>query len=267
VDVERLKATTRAAWSKGDYPALAPILEPAARALVEACAVSAGQQMLDVGAGTGNVAVLAAEEGALVVASDLTPALVEQGRTRTEAEGLGVEWVEADVEALPFPDAAFDCVCSCFGAIFAPRPQLAASELFRVVRPGGAVGLTSWTPEGYFGRTQAITASYQPPPEDAPRPLEWGREDVVRERLDGRAAALELARRTLPFEFGSAEEMWEFLGANAGPMVAVREALDAETYGRLRAETVELARAWNGARDGTLRIDSEYLLIVARRRG
>ncbi|MBA2428834.1 MAG: methyltransferase domain-containing protein [Thermoleophilaceae bacterium] len=267
MDVERLKANTREAWTRGHYPALAEILAPAARVLVDACAISAGQEVLDVGAGTGNVAVLAAEEGALVVASDLTPHLIEQGRARTDADGLEVEWVEADVEALPFADDSFECLASCFGAIFAPRPEVAAAEMFRVVRPGGTVGLTSWAPDGYFGRAQAIAARYQPPPEGVPRPFEWGREEVVRERLGDLAASLSFERLTLPFAFASVDGLWEFFAENAGPWVATREELSDEAWEGLRQESVALAAEWNRAEDGSLRIDSEYLLAVARRRG
>ncbi len=267
MDVDRLKAITREVWSKGDYPSLARLIEPAARALVDACAVSAGQEVLDVGAGTGNVAVLAAEAGALVVASDLTPRLVEHGRVRTEAEGLEVDWVEADVEALPFADASFDCVTSCFGAVFAPRPEVAAREMFRVVRPGGVVGLTSWTPESYLGRSQAIAARYQPPPEGLPRPVEWGVEGTVEARLSGLAASIAFDRGTVPFRFRSTGAAWEFFGEVVGPQVAMRESLEPAAYEALREETLELAEAFNSARDGSVQLDFEYLLAVARRRG
>ena len=127
MDIDSLKHETRAMWSAGNYPALAERLMPVARELVDACAISAGQEVLDVAAGTGNVAILAAEAGARVVASDLTLALIEQGRARCEAEGVEVDWVEADAEQLTFEDASFDCVTSSFGAMFAPRPHVAAS--------------------------------------------------------------------------------------------------------------------------------------------
>lgn len=267
MDADRVKTMTREAWSRGHYPALAEILEPAAGALVNGCSISAGQEVLDVGAGTGNVAVLAAEAGALVVASDLTPHLIEQGRARTAADGLDVEWVEADVEALPFADHSFECVASCFGAMFAPRPDVAAAEMFRVVRPGGTVGLTSWTPDGYFAEVQAIAARYQPPPEGVPRPVEWGREEGVRERLGGLAASLSLQRLTLPFAFASVEGLCDFFADNVGPQVALRDALDGDARDELRRENVALTAEWNRAEDGSVRIDSEYLLVVARDAG
>jgi ubiquinone/menaquinone biosynthesis C-methylase UbiE len=125
--------------------------------------------VLDVAAGNGNLAVLAAREGAAVVASDLTPAMLELGRMRTEGERLGVEWVEADAEALPFEDERFDCAASVFGAMFAPRPEVAARELVRVVRPGGTIGMANWTPAGFIGQWFQVATGYGPPfPEDLP---------------------------------------------------------------------------------------------------
>src|ERR671914_27545 len=146
---QALKERTRSIWDKGDYSHLSKRLEPASPTLSDACAVSAGQEVLDVAAGDGNFALACAREGASVVASDLAPGMVERGRARSEAEGYDIEWVEADVEDLPFEDGRFDCVGSTFGAMMAPRPRRAAEEMFRVVRPGGTVGMTAWTPHGF----------------------------------------------------------------------------------------------------------------------
>ena len=168
-DYEDIKARTRAVWAMGDYQPIADLLRPAAQDLLDACAISAGQEMLDVGAGTGNLALLAAEEGASVVASDITPEMVEKGRARTDAEGVDVEWVVADAESLPFEDERFDCAASVFGAIFAPRPEVMIEELFRVVRPGNTVGLTAWGDYGLQAEMFAVTEDYRPP-SDVPAP-------------------------------------------------------------------------------------------------
>src|SRR5690349_2959931 len=162
-DYSQMKDQARHLWSLGDYPKIAEMLLGASRSLVDACAISAGQEVLDVAAGNGDLAVLAGEEGADVVASDLSPAQVELGRARTEAEGLDVEWVVGDVEELPFEDGRFDCAASVFGAMFAPRPELAASEMFRVVKPGGTVGLAVWGPYGAQGEAFTCLAKYTPP--------------------------------------------------------------------------------------------------------
>jgi SAM-dependent methyltransferase len=152
----QMKQGTRWMWSLGDYGELAPMLEPAADALVAACDPDPGP---DAAAGTGNVAVLAARRGATVIASDLMPRMVQLGRARSEAEHLGVVWMEADAEALPFATGRFDVVTSAFGVMFAPRPEIAASELFRVTRPGGLVVMANYTDDGFFGRLGSIVAS------------------------------------------------------------------------------------------------------------
>ncbi len=255
-------------WSEGNYPAIAEVLMPVARALVDACAISAGQEVLDVAAGTGNVAVVAAEEGASVVASDLTPALIELGRVRSAEAGLDIEWVEADAEALPFEDARFDCVTSSFGAMFATRPEVVGREMFRVVRPGNTVGMANWTPEGFQGQLFARRNRYGPPlPEGVPAAGEWGREEVVQERFEGLAGTLSLERRTVPFQAESPEALWSFFEENAGPAVVARKMLPAERYAGMREDGIALVREWNAAGDGSVCIDAEYLLVVARRRG
>lgn len=267
MDLAAMKEQTRAVWSAGDYAKLAEFTEQAAGALVDACAISAGQEVLDVAAGTGNVAVLAAREGARVVASDLTPALVERGRARTSAEGLDVEWEVADAEELPFADESFDCVTSCFGAMFAPRPELVARELFRVVRPGGTVGLASWTPDGYQGRSFALSATYLPRPEGVPAPTAWGDEDTVRARLEGLAASIAFERRSVRFAFPSPKAMEAFFAEYAGPVIMARRALPPDRHAAMVEEARRLRDLYNPATDGSVRIDSEYLLVVARRRG
>jgi SAM-dependent methyltransferase len=266
-DVEEIKERQAHIWGLGDYAAIAAVFEPTATALCDACAVSAGQEVLDVGAGTGNFALACAREGASVVASDLSPGMVERGRARTEAEGYEIEWVEADVEALPFEDGRFDCVGSTFGAFIAPRPDVAAAEMFRVVRPGGTVGLTAWIPEGFFGAIQVLGQRFAPPPEGIGRPQEWGDEEIVRERLEGLAASVELQRASFPFTADSPEALGAVFAEKAPPYQAARENLPEEQFEELVRETTELARAWNSADDGTARVDPEYLIIVARKRG
>jgi SAM-dependent methyltransferase len=266
-DVQEIKERIRAAWSLGSYPELARLLEPAARAVVDAVAVSAGQELLDVGAGNGNVAVLAAREGASAVASDITPAMVELGRARSRAEGVDVEWVEADAEELPFGDRRFDCVASVFGAMFAPRPERAASEMARVLRPGGTLAMANWTPDGFMGRMFAIGREYQPMPDGIPPATEWGRPEVASERLSHVLGAVGCELRTVEYAFPSAAAMLEFFEEHAGPSHAARRSMPAEAHEEMHARTLELAERLNQASDGTLRIDAEYLLVVARRPG
>jgi SAM-dependent methyltransferase len=264
-DLAALKQRAREAWDGADYGPLGERLMPAARELVDACAVSAGQEMLDVAAGTGNAAAVAAAEGARAVASDFSPAQVERGRTRTEAEGLDVEWAVADAEELPFDDASFDCVASVFGAQFAPRPERVAAELFRVVRPGGTVGMANWLNRGFQSELFETLDHYAPNrPEEFPNPRDWGEEDVVRERFEGLAGSVVVESRMLPWHFDSFAEM-AALFRNHGPRGM--DEMPEDKLGALVADVSALVDRWNSADDGSVRIDAEYTLVVARKRG
>ncbi|MGI9082140.1 MAG: class I SAM-dependent methyltransferase [Thermoleophilaceae bacterium] len=266
MDLAKIKEQARSGWGMGEYSGLSEILRPAAHALCDACAVSAGQEVLDVAAGDGNFAVACADEGAEVVASDIAPGMVEQGRARTEAAGYGIEWVEADAEELPFEDARFDCVGSVFGAMIAPRPRVVAEQMFRVVRPGNMVGMTVWMPEGPTYEMFLVTRSYSEPPADLPRLEEWSKEEVVRERFEGLANSIEMEQRALPWSARSPEAFVADMERHAPMQAAAKANMPADQYGRLREELVELARQWAGG-DGPIAMEAPYVLIVARRRG
>jgi SAM-dependent methyltransferase len=266
-EVDDIKQRQSVVWGLGDYAVLARWFEPAAVKLCDLCAVSAGQEVLDVGAGTGNFAVACAREGAGVVASDLAPGMVERGSARTEEEGFDVEWVQADVEDLPFEDGRFDCVGSAFGAFIAPRPEVAAAEMFRVVRPGGTVGMTVWAADGFFGEFSELGQRFNPLPPGVGRPQEWGDEATARARLDGLAARVEVERDTVVIAGESAEAMAGQFAESAPPYAAARANLPEEQYDELMRETVEVCRRWSAAGDDGLRLESDYLVVVARRRG
>ncbi|HZI90953.1 MAG TPA: class I SAM-dependent methyltransferase [Thermoleophilaceae bacterium] len=265
MDVTEAKERARTGWSQGKYSALSEGLRPASHALAEACAVSAGQEVLDVAAGDGNFALACAREGASVVASDMAPGMVEKGRRRSEDEGYDVEWVEADAEDLPFEDGRFDCTGSVFGAMIAPRPEAAASELFRVTRPGNTVGMVTWTPESASIEMFEIGRKYAPP-SDLPALEEWGREDVVRERFDGLANTIDMERRTMPWTGDSPEEFVATMEEHSPMQAAAKAQMPPDVYAQMREEFVDLARRWAGD-DGPFSVDVEYLLIVARKRG
>ena len=267
MEAQALKERTRSIWDQGDYSHLSKRLEAASAALSDACAVSAGQEVLDVAAGDGNFALACAREGASVIALDFAPGMVRRGRARTEREGYEIEWVEADAEDLPFEDSRFDCVGSVFGAMIAPRPERVASELFRVVRPGGTVGLSAWAPQGMFAELFAIGRRFAPPAPGAARSEEWGDEAVVRERFAGLAGRVDFERRTLTWTAPSPEALEAELGETAPTFAAAREGLSRDAFEQLRGTTLELIKRHNVATDGTLRIDAEYLISVARKRG
>lgn len=266
-DYAQMKEGARNLWALGDYPKIAAIIFGASRSLVDACAISAGQEVLDVAAGSGNLALIAAEEGADVVASDIAPAQVELGRARTEAEGVDVEWVEADAEELPFEDDRFDCAASVFGVMFAPRPEIAAREMFRVVKPGGTIGMANWGPYGSQGEMFEVLMSYAPPlPEGVPSPRDWGVEETAEQRLGPLASSLRMDRRTMRWEFDSWDHMWQTL-QSAGPAAAARKVLTPEKLAEAERGAREVAERWNQADDGRVVVEPEYLEIVARKRG
>jgi SAM-dependent methyltransferase len=263
--IENFKNAQRAIWTAGDYHTVSRQIQEVADLLVERADASAGVSMLDVATGTGNVAVPAASRGATVTALDLTPALLERARLRAQEEGVEVAFIEGDAESLPFADQSFDRVTSCFGVIFAPRQQLAASELVRVTRrPRGSVLFTAWTPEGINGRMFKTIASYMPPPPpDALPPVAWGEEDHVRSLFASSDVELSFERRMVAFTHESEEEWVQYSTTNLGPLVLARAALEPQgRWGELEAELLEMYQQANEADDGSLRVKAEYLLTT-----
>jgi ubiquinone/menaquinone biosynthesis C-methylase UbiE len=266
----QLKVATRAAWALGDYHRFA--LETVwglGPVLVEACGISTGQRVLDVAAGTGNTAIRAAEAGAEVVASDLTPENFEAGRREAKAHGVELEWVEADAERLPFDDHEFDVVTSSFGAMFAPNHQAVADELLRVCRPGGRIGMLNFTPEGLAADFFGVLAPYAPPPQGG-SPLLWGSEEHVRELFGERVASLEMTRQEYVERAGSPSGYVEFFKATFGPVVGIYASLagEPERAAALDRDFLEFAtRANLGPPDGSAELHYEYLLAVARKPG
>jgi len=270
VEADRaLKAKHRTMWASGDYAAVAAeVVGALGPVLVEACDVGRGDKVLDVGAGTGNAAIPAALTGASVVASDLTPELLEIGRRRAEEQGAELEWRQADAEALPFGDGEFDTVMSCIGAMFAPHHQASADEMVRVCRPGGTLGLLSWTPEGFIGQMFATMKPYAPPPPPGaqPPPL-WGSEDHVRGLLGDRVTDVTGTRRSVAVDhFGEPEAFRDYFKANYGPTIVVYRFIadDPAKVEALDRDLADLARRYI-RNDGDTVMDWEYLLLTARK--
>ena len=262
-----VKAKHRAMWALGDYPAVATDVIPSlGPTLVEACGITAGDRVLDVAAGSGNAALPAARTGATVVASDLTPELLDQGREAAAAEGLDLAWEVGDAEALPYDDGSFDAVISCVGVMFAPFHQAAADELVRVTRSGGRIGLISWTPEGFIGQMFATMKPYAPPPPAGaqPPPL-WGDEEHVRSLLGDRVTDVVARKQALRVDcFASGEAFRDFFKRTYGPTIAVYRAIadDPAKIAELDEALAELGRSHD---QGGGAMDWEYLLFTARR--
>lgn len=265
-DDQALKARHRAMWALGDYPSIASdIIAELGTALVDAAGVGPDSHVLDVAAGTGNAAVPAARRGARVVATDLTPELLERGRRDAEAEGLTVRWREADAEALPCDDGEYDVVLSCVGAMFAPHHQATADEIVRVTKPGGTIGLVSWTPEGFIGRMFATMRPYVPvpPPGVQPPPL-WGHVDHVTALFGDRVTDVRASQRRLRVTaFGSGAGFRDYFKSHYGPTIVAYRGL-ADDPDRTAALDAELAALGDDhLTDGVM--EWEYLLVTATR--
>jgi SAM-dependent methyltransferase len=262
-----VKQKHRAMWALGDYPAVAhDIVAPLGDLLVGAVGVTPGDRVLDVAAGSGTVALPAARVGARVTASDLTPELLAAGARSARAEGLDVDWHEGDAEALPYSDGEFDVTTSCVGVMFAPFHRAAADELVRVTRPGGRIGLVSWTPEGFIGQMFSVMRPYAPPPpEGAQPPPLWGSEPHVLELLGDRVEQVETARWHLPVgHFADGAAFRDYFKANYGPTIAVYRAI-ADDGDRVAALDAALADLGDRLVDDGV-MPWEYLLLTARRR-
>jgi len=264
-----LKTRHRAMWASGDYPDMVEtFLTPLGPKLVAAAGIAPGERVLDVAAGTGNASIPAAATGARVVASDLTPELLEAGRARAAAAGVELDWQEADAEHLPFEDESFDVVMSSIGVMFAPQHQQAADELVRVCRPGGRIALLSWTPEGMLGALFRTMRPFMPapPPGAQPAPL-WGSEDHLRELFGDRVAFGTLERETLEITaFSEARSYAEHFKAKYGPTIAARK--NAEKEGRAEEFDTALDRfcdEWDRGGPGAARFEKEYLIAVGTR--
>jgi SAM-dependent methyltransferase len=262
-----IKTKHRRMWASGDYPAVVTDLIPdLGPALVAACPITAGTRVLDVAAGSGNAALPAAATGAQVVASDLTPELLEVGKRAAQAQGLTIDWVEADAEDLPFDSASFDAVISCIGVMFAPFHTAAAAELLRVCRPGGSIGLANWTPQGFIGQMFATMKPYAaPPPPGAQPPPLWGDPAHLATLLGDGVTDVRVERRDLRVShFDSAAAFRDYFKHNYGPTIAVYRNI-ADDPARVAALDADLLALAERHDVGGGAMNWEYLIYTARR--
>jgi SAM-dependent methyltransferase len=224
--VVEMKQRARAMWATGDYPTVALTIREVSDRIVRLVGIRPGEDVLDVACGNGNTTIPAAQAGGRVTGVDLTPELLQAGRVAAAAAGVQIDWREGDAEALPFEDAQFDVVLSSFGCMFAPRHEVVAAEIARVLRPGGRLGLCAWTPEGTIGRFFELMSKHLPPPPAfASPPPRWGDPDHVRRLFVGSGIALQFDRAIVEMRFDSVPEMVSFYETNFGPVIAARELL------------------------------------------
>lgn len=266
IDLAAVKTKQQAAWSSGDYAVVGTTLQIVGEQLCEALDLRFGQSVLDVAAGNGNVTLAAARRGGEVTSTDYVPALLERGRARAAAEGFSVVMQEADAEALPFADASFDVVVSTFGVMFTPNQEKAASEMMRVCKPGGKIGLANWTPEGFIGQVFKTIGKHMPPPAGVKSPALWGTRARMTEMFGANAAAVAITSRNFNFRYRSAEHWLEVFKTFYGPVLKTFAALPEAGQSSLRTDLLALAETFNRSGDAAMVVPSEYLEIVITKR-
>jgi SAM-dependent methyltransferase len=259
-----VKARQQAMWASGDFAVIGTTLQIVGELLCEAVDLRSSERVLDVAAGNGNATLAAARRFARVTSTDYVPQLLERGRRRADAEGLDVTFEVADAEALPYPAASFDVVLSTFGVMFAPEHAQAASELMRVCRPGGHIGLTCWTPQGFLGDLFRAVAKYVPPIPGVQSPLLWGTRSHIDDLFSG-SASIEHKVREFAFRYHSPEHWVEVFRSFYGPTHKAFQALDADRQAALEADLIALLQKWDRGGAGGLVVPGEYLETVITR--
>ncbi len=264
VDLAAVKNKQHLAWSSGDYAVVGTTLQIVGESLCEALDLRAGERVLDVAAGNGNATLAAARRWCDVVSTDYVPTLLERGRTRASAEGLQVQFEQADAENLPYTDHSFNVVISTFGVMFTPDQDKAAAEMVRVCKSGGRIGLANWTPTSFIGELFKLIGRYLPPAAGVKSPALWGTEARLREIFGERLDSIAVERRNFAFRYHSAAHWLEVFRTFYGPMHKAFGALDAAKQEALAADLIALAEKFNRATDGTLVAPSEYLEVVIK---
>lgn len=262
-EMETLKSKLRSTWEAGDFAEVATHVASTAEAFVNRLDMKPGMKVLDVACGSGNLAIPAAAAGADVTGIDIAANLVEAAKRRAAEAGVNAKFEHGDAEALPYEDNTFDLVMTMFGAMFAPRPDVVASELLRVCKPGGRIAMANWTPEGFAGQMFKLSTKYIPPP-DMPAPVQWGVPEIVQQRFGDGVSDLKTEKRLadMVFEFGP-EEVAEFFKTYFGPTVMALKAMGEENHA---AYTKDLSDTWaanNTANDGTTHVKGEFLEVIA----
>jgi SAM-dependent methyltransferase len=265
-DLGTVKTRQQGAWSSGDYAVVGTTLQIVGETLCEALDLRAGQKVLDVAAGNGNVTLAAARRWCEVVSTDYVPALLERGRERALAGRLAIEFRQADAEALPFADASFDVVVSTFGVMFTPDQDKAATELLRVCKPGGKIGLANWTPEGFIGQLFKTIGKHMPPPAGVKSPALWGTGARITELFGAQASSIQLERRNFVFRYRSAQHWLDVFKTYYGPLLKTFGALDPQAQAALTDDLLALIKRYDRSNDKTMVVPSEYLEVVVTRR-
>jgi SAM-dependent methyltransferase len=265
-DLAALKTRQQAAWSSGNYAIVGSTLQIVGEELCEALDLKSGSKVLDVAAGNGMASLAAARRWCEVTSTDYVPALLERGRARAEAEGMEIEFREADAENLPFADSHFDTVISTFGVMFTPNQDKAAAELLRVCKPQGTIGLANWTPDGFIGHVFKTLGKYLPPPAGAKSPALWGTRDRLGEMFDAGASSVKAQPRLFNFRYRSADHFLDVFKTFYGPVLKAFAALEPAKQEQLRDDLFALIVRMNRATNGSMVVPSEYLEVIITKR-
>jgi len=265
-DFQAIKQKQQATWASGNYAVIGTTLQIVGETLAEAVDVCAGEKVLDVAAGNGNTTLAAARRFAAVTSTDYVPALLEKGAKRAAAEELDVKFEMADAEALPYPEGSFDVALSTFGVMFAPNHQRCASEMLRVIRSGGRIGLASWTPESFIGQLFKLIGKRVPPPAGLQSPALWGTEPHIVQLFGAQAEDIQCTRKFFNFRYQSADHWIQIFRDYYGPTHKAFGALDAGGQQGLHSEIAALLNDFNTAGSRSLVVPSEYLEVVIRKR-
>jgi SAM-dependent methyltransferase len=265
-DYAAIKKRQQATWASGDFAVVGVTLQIVGESLAEAADIRSGERVLDVAAGNGNATLAAARRFAEVTSTDYVPALLDKGHARAKAEGLLVNFRVADVEALPFQDASFDAVLSTYGVMFAPDHVRAAREMLRVVRPGGRIGMSNWTPDGFIGELFKVIGRHTPPPAGLKSPALWGTESHLAELFGAQAASIQAVRRNFNFRYFSAAHWLQVFRDYYGPTHKAFAALDPTQQDRLAKDIATLLDRFNTAGPASLVVPGEYLEVVITRK-
>ncbi len=265
-DFAAIKQRQQQTWASGDFAIIGVTLQIVGESLAEAADIRANEHVIDIAAGNGNASLAAARRFAKVTSTDYVPALLEKGRVRAAAEGLPVDFREADAEALPFPDASFDVALSTFGVMFTPDHASSAREMLRVVRPGGCVAMANWTPEGFIGQLFKTIGKHVPPPAGVQSPALWGTEEHLRELFDDAVAQIHVERRLFNMRYASTAHWLQVFRDFYGPVHRAFKALDAGAQQALEQDIVALLERFNTAGPSSLVVPSEYLEVIVNKR-
>lgn len=261
-DFDAIKKKQQAMWASGNYGKVGSTLQITGENLCEAMDLSSGESVLDVAAGNGNVTLAAARRYCRVTSTDYVQELLDQGRARADADGLLVDYQQADAEKLPFANSYFDNVVSTFGVMFAPNQAQAAAEMLRVCRPGGKIGLTNWTPDGFIGRLFKIVGRYVAPPTGVHSPAAWGTQEFLQKHFGDAAEDIAATTRSYVFRYLSAEHWLDIFRSYYGPVHKAFNALSSEQQHALAQDITQLINEFNLAKDGSVKVPSTYLEVV-----